>query len=142
MAESDRVVTWSDLERGLIDPAQIAEFELLPSTIRLRLKDGTEFQWPNRGGVSLVGGRIREGLCVSDSVTQPSGESNQDRRAIPSSVRTEVWRRDGGKCVKCGSRENLEYDHIIPISKGGSNTARNIELLCENCNRTKSDSIQ
>ncbi|MBU4140690.1 MAG: HNH endonuclease, partial [Candidatus Omnitrophica bacterium] len=52
-----------------------------------------------------------------------------------------VWRRDGGKCVKCGSRENLEFDHIIPVVKGGSNTARNVELLCEKCNREKKDKI-
>ena len=64
------------------------------------------------------------------------------RENIPSDVRREVWRRDGGKCVRCGSRENLEYDHIIPISKGGSNTARNIELLCESCNRSKGTSIE
>jgi Holliday junction DNA helicase RuvB len=69
-------------------------------------------------------------------------EANESRAAIPSEVRREVWRRDGGRCVKCGSRENLEYDHIIPGSKGGSNTARNIELLCEACNRAKSDLIR
>jgi Holliday junction DNA helicase RuvB len=68
-------------------------------------------------------------------------ESNQ-RVAIPSRVRDEVWRRDEGKCVKCGSRVKLEFDHIVPVSKGGSNTARNIELLCEACNRAKSDLIQ
>jgi len=68
-------------------------------------------------------------------------QAKQARQGIPSDVRREVWRRDGGKCVKCGSRANLEYDHIIPISKGGANTARNIELLCENCNRAKHDSI-
>ncbi|OQY98178.1 MAG: hypothetical protein B6D41_02670 [Chloroflexi bacterium UTCFX4] len=61
--------------------------------------------------------------------------------AIPSHVRNEVWRRDEGRCVRCGSRENLEFDHIIPVSKGGSNTARNIELLCEPCNRKKSNKI-
>ena len=69
-------------------------------------------------------------------------ESDNERQAIPSEVRREVWRRDEGKCVKCGSRENLEYDHIIPVIKGGGNTARNIELLCESCNRAKSDLIQ
>jgi len=69
-------------------------------------------------------------------------ESDNGRQAIPSEVRREVWRRDGGVCVKCGSRKNLEYDHIVPISKGGSNTARNIELLCEACNRAKSNFIQ
>jgi len=64
-----------------------------------------------------------------------------ERPRIPESVRTEVWRRDGGKCARCGSREKLEYDHIVPISKGGSNTARNIELLCEKCNRSKSNNV-
>ena len=42
-----------------------------------------------------------------------------------------VWRRDEGKCVQCDSSERIEYDHIIPVSKGGSNTVRNIQLLCE-----------
>jgi Holliday junction resolvasome RuvABC ATP-dependent DNA helicase subunit len=69
-------------------------------------------------------------------------ESDYTRQVISSEVKREVWRRDGGKCSKCGSRERLEYDHIIPVSKGGSNTARNIELLCEACNRAKRDSIQ
>jgi HNH endonuclease len=59
------------------------------------------------------------------------------RQPIPERVRNEVWRRDQGRCVDCGSRERLEYDHIIPVSKGGSDTARNIELRCESCNRKK-----
>jgi hypothetical protein len=63
------------------------------------------------------------------------------RERIPEDVRIFVWKRDGGRCVQCGSRENLEFDHIIAVSKGGSNTARNIQLLCETCNRKKSDSI-
>ncbi len=63
------------------------------------------------------------------------------RSRIAETVRHEVWRRDQGKCVECGSNENLEFDHIIPVSRGGSNTVRNIQLLCESCNRRKSDSI-
>ena len=62
-------------------------------------------------------------------------------RAISDEVRLRVWRRDEGKCVKCSSQERLEYDHIIPVSKGGSNTERNVQLLCEKCNREKSNSI-
>jgi len=70
-----------------------------------------------------------------------SSDLPQSREPIPENVRFFVWRRDGGKCVKCGGKENLEFDHIIPISKGGSSTERNIQLLCEKCNREKSDKI-
>jgi site-specific recombinase XerD len=59
------------------------------------------------------------------------------RNAIPDSVKMFVWRRDQGRCVRCATNMNLEYDHIIPRSMGGSDTARNIQLLCGSCNRTK-----
>lgn len=59
------------------------------------------------------------------------------REHIPESVRHEVWRRDEGKCTACGSRVRLEFDHIIPVALGGSSTARNLQLLCESCNRAK-----
>ena len=54
---------------------------------------------------------------------------NEVDRHIPSHVRHEVWRRDRGCCTICGSQKNLEFDHIIPVSKGGSNTTRNIQLF-------------
>ena len=63
------------------------------------------------------------------------------REPIPENVRIFVWQRDGGKCVSCGSRENLEFDHIIPFSKGGSPTERNIQLLCRSCNAAKGSTI-
>jgi uncharacterized small protein (DUF1192 family) len=68
-------------------------------------------------------------------------DSEKKREPISEEVRAEVWRRDGGKCVICGSNEKLEFDHIIPFSKGGGNTVRNLQLLCEPCNRKKSDKI-
>ena len=71
-----------------------------------------------------------------------SGTSQPARPRVPEAVRIEVWRRDGGRCSRCGSRENLEYDHIVPLAKGGSNTGRNVELLCEKCNRSKADKIE
>jgi hypothetical protein len=63
------------------------------------------------------------------------------REQIPEEVRMYVWRRDRGMCVVCQSKMNLEFDHIIPISEGGSNTERNIQLLCSDCNKKKSNKI-
>ena len=71
----------------------------------------------------------------------PNKRKETRTRHISAQVKREVWQRDYGKCVECGSKERLEYGHIIPFSKGGSNTARNIQLLCEDCNRKKYDKI-
>ncbi len=64
-------------------------------------------------------------------------------RLIPSEVKKDVWKRDGGKCVICGSVKNLHFDHDLPFSKGGTSlTAKNIRLLCAKCNLAKSDKIE
>jgi hypothetical protein len=63
------------------------------------------------------------------------------RAPIPDEVKVFVWKRDGAGCVRCGSRERLEFDHVIPLTLGGSNTARNLQLLCEPCNRAKGASL-
>jgi len=69
------------------------------------------------------------------------GSRIPSRQSIPDHIQVEVFQRYQGRCAKCGSQENLEFDHIIPVSKGGSNTARNIQLLCQSCNREKSNKI-
>ncbi|HEY1561839.1 MAG TPA: HNH endonuclease [Caulobacteraceae bacterium] len=68
-------------------------------------------------------------------------KSGPRRDPIPDDVKLLVWSRDGGACVRCGSRENLHFDHIIPVTKGGGKTAANIQVLCETCNLRKSDKI-
>lgn len=47
----------------------------------------------------------------------------------------------GGKCFKCGSTEKLEIDHHIPYSVGGEDTLNNYVLLCQPCNRSKSNKM-
>jgi predicted HNH restriction endonuclease len=64
-------------------------------------------------------------------------------RLIPSEVKKEVWKRDGGKCVICGSTENLHFDHDLPFSLGGTGlTAKNVRLLCMKHNLEKSAKIE
>ncbi len=74
-------------------------------------------------------------------VEEGPNETQKRSRSISQEVMDKVWNRDNGKCIECGSNENLEFDHIIPHAKGGANTYRNIQLLCQDCNRRKSDNI-
>ena len=64
-------------------------------------------------------------------------------RLISSEVKKEVWKRDAGKCVICGSNKNLHFDHDLPFSRGGTSLiVKNIRLLCAKCNLAKSDKIE
>ncbi|MBV6506744.1 MAG: hypothetical protein ILNGONEN_02326 [Syntrophorhabdaceae bacterium] len=67
----------------------------------------------------------------------------KSRRVIPTSVKLEVWKRDGGKCVICGAKSELHFDHVIPYSKGGTSiTTENVQLLCARHNLEKRDRIE
>lgn len=93
-----------------------------------------------------IGRALEQGADIAnlDTVKFPKStmvSSGLQNRHISQQVKDLVWNRDNGKCRECGSNERLEFDHIIPFVKGGSNTYRNIQLLCEPCNRTKSDKI-
>jgi len=54
-------------------------------------------------------------------------------------VRRKVWIRNKGQCAACSSREDLQYDYIVPLLEGGHNTLNNLQLLCKSCNQEKSD---
>jgi hypothetical protein len=72
----------------------------------------------------------------------PSEQLNR-RRLIPTAVKLEVWKRDGGRCVKCGAQDELHFDHVIPFSRGGTSlSAENVQLLCARHNISKSDRIR
>jgi 5-methylcytosine-specific restriction endonuclease McrA len=60
---------------------------------------------------------------------------------ISPATRRLVWRRDGGKCRRCGSTHELQFDHIVPKSRGGAGCAANVELLCKRCNLSKRASV-
>jgi len=61
-------------------------------------------------------------------------------RYVSETTKMVVFARDGGICQCCGGSDNLEFDHITPFSCGGESAVSNIQLLCQKCNRSKSNS--
>jgi HNH endonuclease len=89
--------------------------------------------------------KFRLELCGEGSLPDlhPRSLDLPHERIIPSSVKLEVWKRDRGRCVLCGSTNNLHFDHDIPFSKGGSSLVpSNIRLLCAKHNLAKHDKIE
>jgi len=66
------------------------------------------------------------------------------RKQLPRGIRHEVFKRDNYRCQECGLdkyRTIIHVDHIIPVSKGGTDEMSNLRTLCEQCNNEKSDLI-
>ena len=118
-----------------------------------KIKDGI---WVFNGVFELIDAWIEKSgkrnvfkfeLKVTDkSILERDNNTNSNlihNRMIPSEVKIAVWKRDGGKCVQCGSTDNLHFDHILPFSKGGTSLKEeNIQLLCARHNLAKSAKIQ
>jgi len=87
-------------------------------------------------------------ICPVFFVAEPFTETEKERRRgryIPFEIKMRVVRRDNYTCQACGKHlkdNEVEFDHMIPLSKGGSTEEHNIRLTCYNCNREKTDKIE
>jgi 5-methylcytosine-specific restriction endonuclease McrA len=70
-------------------------------------------------------------------VTTESLPRQPRRDVIPREVKLAVFERDGGRCVECGASFEIQYDHVIPVARGGANTVANRQILCAPCNQKK-----
>lgn len=84
--------------------------------------------------------RLREQVANFEAVEANLAKS-PGRTRIPDDVKLLVWTRDGGACVQCGSRTELQFDHIIAYARGGSDDPANLQILCRPCNLSKSDRL-
>lgn len=134
-------VAATDYRKGLREPERVRVYEKLAQGI-----------WSYNGLFYLVdswqepsGGRTVfkfKLLAVEDRVT-PRTKARPPRRLIPTDVKQKVWKRDRGRCVRCGATENLHFDHDIPFSRGGSSfTVENVQILCARHNLRKGASIE
>jgi hypothetical protein len=94
--------------------------------------------WYVAGDSELVGLIYLTAVRRANQTIVYRDETEVERRRIPRDVRQRVWQRDGGRCVECGADQYLEFDHVIPVTKGGGNSEQNVQLLCRGCNLKKS----
>ena len=129
--------------RVTIDGALKADLESLASllshkvrrndyaaVLREAVRCGIEKHGKRRGAVPPSRKRTKPAALLEAKVSDPS-------RSIPAEVKRAVYERDGGCCAwvskdgrRCGSRWQLEFDHIEPLSRGGKSTVGNVRLAC------------
>ncbi|RDI53978.1 HNH endonuclease [Nocardia mexicana] len=95
-------------------------------------RGGAEFEVTDP---DFVAAALEGALRVAKRLALAPGR--RDRRSIPPEMKAEVWQRDGGTCADCGATHYLEFDHIIPLSRGGATSPANLQILCRACNRGK-----
>lgn len=89
-------------------------------------------------------GHICPVFFAAEALTETS-EMRRQGRYIPFKTKIRVVRRDNYTCQHCGVHlhdDEVEFDHIIPLSKGGSSEESNLRLTCFDCNRQKSDHVE
>jgi 5-methylcytosine-specific restriction endonuclease McrA len=85
--------------------------------------------------------RRRRKLDRAHAALRQEASPEPRRELIPVEVRRAVFDRDGGRCRNCGSNFDIQYDHVLPFSMGGSSTVENLQILCADCNREKGASL-
>jgi hypothetical protein len=91
-----------------------------------------------------VFGHICPVVFTGTAFTETS-ESRRMGRYIPFKTKIRVVRRDNHTCQNCGKHlkdDEVEFDHVIPISRGGSSEEHNIRLTCHDCNSDKGDRVE
>lgn len=136
----DRLIFSSPTKSQTIRYRRIVSHRGLADRIEVQVegKPLYSFFFPERSPVPAAVFHAAVAMANQTKVARVEGKPS---RHIPRDVRQRVWQRYGGRCADCGADDYLEFDHVIPVAKGGSNTDNNVQLLCRRCNLKKSDRI-
>jgi len=81
-----------------------------------------------------------DGGIVANPAISPAMVEVKNVRGISESLRFEVFQRDNHTCQYCGRKApevKLEVDHLLPVSKGGTDEFDNLVTSCRECNSGK-----
>jgi 5-methylcytosine-specific restriction endonuclease McrA len=112
-------------------------------------------QLPNGDIKTIVGNALA--LYVRDLRKRKLAETDRPRRTsrptnsvrhIPAAVKRAVRERDGGRCTfvgtdghRCGTRTRLEWDHVVPVARGGTATVDNLRQRCRAHNQYEAERV-
>lgn len=97
-------------------------------------------QWAFFYAASVIDGGA---VCVEhwDTPDKKHGFAGRQKDKVSPTVRQQVFKRDKYRCKICGKSSEdgscLVVDHVIPLAKGGTNSIRNLQTLCDPCNAGK-----
>lgn len=92
-----------------------------------------------------VFGHICPVFFAAEGLTETQEERRIGRHQPSFKTLMRIVRRDDYRCQHCKKKlrdDEVEFDHIIPVSKGGSSEEHNLRLTCFRCNRDKSDDYE
>ena len=144
--ENGRFASWVDAsKRGEAAPAVFRVYEKMLKGIWTDrglyiLKD---YDYPQANGRRVFKFRLEQATFDASPDNNPVHNDPGFIRQIPSWVKQQVYKRDKGKCVKCGATDHLHFDHDLPYSKGGTSVLpENVRILCARHNLSKSSNIE
>ncbi len=106
---------------------------------KLKEKKFGKFRVQNHLGEKIQHNYIATHKISAQSLTTQNNSSKnldvKNGRYISAALKFHIWTRDKGRCTKCESKTNLNYDHLRPVALGGGTDSNNLRLLCFHCNQ-------
>ena len=120
-----------------------------PAKRTVYFQEAQEFRSPESASNFLIANASKvKGFYIVDCAKREQidhvihEEAVSKRKKFNKSERKEIYNKTNGHCALCGkhiSLENMTIDHIVPVSKGGTNEMSNLQPTCLVCNRIKQD---